>query len=419
MLSDKMPVPPLLVGVAALLAAFASIAIAFTSHKGLPGEDFTHARAAFEDVSGLREGNDVKIHGVRVGQVAALEYEDGLPVVELQLPPEVTVHRDATATIGNRSALGQKFLALDPGTPAAGGLGTDVLPVEQTAAPQELDEVLDALDEPTRDALTRAVREAGGGLVGRGEDLQAALASSPELLDDLGIVSETLAGQEDSLVGLLANVDRLAERFEGRADELSGLVASLDDTTAAVAVDGGEPLSRTLAQAPATLDELDPALVDLTDVSVTTRQALADLGDGSRALGRATPDLRGTLVEGLQPLERVPGVAEVADPAVRRLTPTLADARPLAPRVRRALDDLRDPVEVLGPYANDVAMWFVNANRLIADGDANGHWLRFAPILGVESALSVAESPTLCRDPYPAPGGGVEQTGSYDLLGGC
>lgn len=48
---------------------------------------------------------------------------------------------------------------------------------------------------------------------------------------------------------------------------------------------------------------------------------MTQLQTGSRSLGDATPDLRGVLVEAPQPLDKLPGVSDSAEPALGSLTP--------------------------------------------------------------------------------------------------
>src|SRR5688500_3407514 len=135
MFRRKHRVHPGIVGAVHMVALLASLAFAFVSHKGIPGRDYTYATVAFDDVSaGLRDGSDVRVRGVRVGQVHGTSYEDGEARAELQLPSGFSIYRDATARVSSRSSLGQRYVDIDPGTAAAGPLGDAVIPKSRTTS---------------------------------------------------------------------------------------------------------------------------------------------------------------------------------------------------------------------------------------------------------------------------------------------
>jgi phospholipid/cholesterol/gamma-HCH transport system substrate-binding protein len=397
----------LLVGTLVLAMFVASLYVAFTAGDGLPGRSYTYVRAAFTDVGALRRGDDVRQASVRVGQVHEIRATDDHAEVTLRLDGEQDVHRDARAAIWARSGLGKKFVEFAPGTRAAGRLGAaEVLPTARTVSPYELDDVLDVLDPRTRRALTGTLREVGGGAAGHSEDLAAVLEQAPDLLADLRTVAGAAAADEAELPELLRTADTFAGRFAGREQQLASLVDRLDTTQRAVTVDGGAPLGETLDRAPGALRSARASLTSLRDPLARTGSAMRALQPGARALGAAAPDLRGTLREAVRPLGRVPGVARKATPALEDLTGVLADARPLAPKVARAVASARTPLEALAPYSPEVALWFTYAADAISEGDEAGNWLRIDWVLKPESFTGATglKDPFSKRNPYPAPG---------------
>jgi phospholipid/cholesterol/gamma-HCH transport system substrate-binding protein len=403
-----MPVNPKMVGTVLVTTFLVGLAFAFVSHAGLPGRDYSYAAAAFDEVpASLRPGSDVRVDGVRIGQVHSVSYEGGEARVEFQLPGGTEVHRDATAKIRNRSALGQKYVDMDLGTSAAGPLGDAVIDKSHTVSLVELDQVLDALDGPTRAALASAVRELGGGVGAHGQDLNDLLAASPDLLADLGTTASALSDPDARLVAFLQAAERLGGRFTGRQAELEALVGHLGETLAAVAADGGKPLQSALEQAPDTLSALTPALRDLAGAAAATGAAAHDLGPGAAALGAATPDLRAGMREIVPTLRAMPGVNDLAEPALGALTTTLNDARPLAPAVRRGINLLSLPLDVLAPYAAELDLAVDGLRDSMSGSDAHGNFLRIVAILvGADNFSTVLplSSPGLNRNPYPAPG---------------
>lgn len=383
-----------------------------TAHEGLPWSTQAIVRAAFDDVGSLRIGDDVRVGGVRVGRVSDIAYREGRAVAELELSGIDTVYRNAearSAAVGARSALGAKFVNLDPGTPEAGEIGPDeIIRAEKTSGAQDITGLFDALDAPTRKALGSLLREIGGGFAGRQADIDAALEAMPEELPNLGRVSGALAadGGADTVAALRA-MDQLAGRFEGRSTQLARLNRQLGTTLDAVATDGGVPLAEALNRAPATLHRLRGSLRALEAPLADTESAMTALRPGSRALADGLPDVRGLLREAPRPLEKIPGVAEQATPAVRDLTPAVTDARPLAPQLTRAFDSAADPLAVLAPYSPEVAEAFTNLRRALDGHDGNRHWLRVLFVPSSETLSGIVpgyRDPLVGRNPYPAPG---------------
>src|SRR5438046_1202465 len=70
----------------------------------------------FKNVSGLKEGDPVRVSGVKKGRVARVRLDRvGRVTVTLQLDPEVRPHQDATAAVASADFLGAKFVDYNPG----------------------------------------------------------------------------------------------------------------------------------------------------------------------------------------------------------------------------------------------------------------------------------------------------------------
>jgi phospholipid/cholesterol/gamma-HCH transport system substrate-binding protein len=400
----------ILVGLAVVVTAIGIVAFAVTAQNGLPGYlpgvQRAQVKAAFSDAGALRVGDDVRIADVRAGYVSDLELVDGTPVATLQLDGRRPVYRDATASVGARSALGQKFVLLDPGTLAAGEL--DGTTITDTTPSQELDTLLDVLDEPTREAAASTVREVGGGLAGRGTELGDGLRALPAILPDLGTVSEALSADGGAgLSDLLTAADRLARSFAERQESIGAVVRQLDPALAAVNTDAGARAAEVLDAAPETLREARSALDALHGPLVSTRQAVTTVRPGAAALGEATPDVRGVLREGVVPLDKVPGVARSAEPAVEDLTGTVADLRPLVRQLGTTMEQGAPSMQYIGRYANDISLFFTYFADTLSDTDALGHGIRIYPIVKPEAVLNnvAVEDPTVHREAYPPAGG--------------
>ncbi|WP_338596976.1 MlaD family protein [Saccharopolyspora sp. SCSIO 74807] len=398
----------MLAGTALLAVLACAVLIALTASTGLPWQQVTRVKASFADVGSLRAGDDVRLGNVRAGQVASVELAGDRPVVTMLLEGDRKVFRDASSAVVARSALGQKFVELNPGTAGSGPLPPGaVIASGPGDGAQDISDLLEVLDEPTRNALGSTLRETGGGAIGHSQDMHDSLSTLPGTLGGLGEVSRALnANSGTDLTRLLHTADDVATSFQGRQQQLGELAGHADNTLQAANVDGGKPLADSLERAPGTLGQVRTALHDLRGPLHDTGVAAAQLRPGAEAIGEATPDVRGVLREGTQPLEKVPGIAAPAESAVRALTGTLHDARPLAPRLTKALTSAQQPLRDIAPYSSDINMFFSNFASAMQYGDAAGHYLRIYPPVGPETATGLApvEDPTVSRDAYPAPG---------------
>src|ERR1700756_5267225 len=70
----------------------------------------------FKNVSGLKEGDPVRVSGVKKGRVGPVRLQRvGQVTGTLQLDPEVRPHKDARATVASADFLGAKYVDYDPG----------------------------------------------------------------------------------------------------------------------------------------------------------------------------------------------------------------------------------------------------------------------------------------------------------------
>ncbi|WP_370250399.1 MlaD family protein [Nocardioides sp.] len=398
--------PTVLAGAGLMVFFVISLLVAFTVQKGVPGKSYTYAEVAFEDVGSLRVGDDVRLRSVREGQVSAIEVGDEHAIVRLQLPADMTLHRDATATIRARSALGQAYVDLQPGSESAGDLGNDVLGLSQTRSQVQLDSLLDVFDERTRAAGAAAAREAGLGAARHGQDLNSFLSTAPDTLADLAEVSDALSSDDADLATTLQAAATLSEHLRASSTELATLIESSNAVLDAFAVDDTDPLRRTLRAAPSTLSDARSALDALQQPVESATSAVRALRPGLDDLGRQTSSLRQALVSGTTTLDQVPPVAESALPAVTSLTGTASDLRPLSVQLSSTFDRARPFTAGIGDYGTNAGLffeWFADAlSQSLPNGD---HYLRLDLVTGPSAIAGTipGPSPLTPNNPYPGP----------------
>lgn len=77
--------------------------------------------AVFNDVSGLKVGNNIWFSGVKVGTVKAIEFAGTSQVkvtLNIEQATQQYIHKDSKAEIGSEGLIGSKIITIDGGTPS-------------------------------------------------------------------------------------------------------------------------------------------------------------------------------------------------------------------------------------------------------------------------------------------------------------
>jgi len=106
----------LVVGIFTLLAlaAAAYLSIGLGDLKLWQTSDYT-IFAEFDNISGLENGASVEIAGVRVGQVAGIEFKDPVALVKLRINSDVKIRGDDIAAIRTKGIIGDRYVKISRG----------------------------------------------------------------------------------------------------------------------------------------------------------------------------------------------------------------------------------------------------------------------------------------------------------------
>jgi phospholipid/cholesterol/gamma-HCH transport system substrate-binding protein len=81
-----------------------------------------HLSAVFNDVSGLKKGNNIWFSGVKVGTISAIRFT-GVAQVEVKMDVDQAVqtyiHRNAGVRLSSDGLIGNRIIVIDPGSPNA------------------------------------------------------------------------------------------------------------------------------------------------------------------------------------------------------------------------------------------------------------------------------------------------------------
>jgi phospholipid/cholesterol/gamma-HCH transport system substrate-binding protein len=412
---------PLRYGVIALVLICIGVYLGFT--KDIPFTKPFEVKAVFESANSIRANSPVRIAGVNVGKVQKIEPQEGGTgaVVTLMIKDEgLPVHEDASARIRPRIFLeGNFFVDLNPGSPQSPVLETgDSIKVSQTSTPVQLDEVLTALQEDTRedlqdtlDGLATALNsepdaadDADADKTTRGETAAKSLNDSYE---NAGAAARSASVFNDALLGMQPELDQ-GRLLKGMAatsaalvrDEsaLQGLVTNLNATLAAFASEQAN-LRSSIRQLGPTLEHANTALAALNDTFPPTRAFAREILPGVRE----TPETIEASFPWIAQTRRLLGPTELRGLA-RELAPASAD---LARLIDASLG-LFPQIELASRCATDVLLptgdvvikdefetgvenykefWYtlVALSGESQNFDANGYMVRFQPGGGNQS----------------------------------
>jgi len=303
------------------------VAMASAIAVAIPASTVTRRLVAhFASTVGIHEGSDVRVLGVRIGEVVSVRPEGRTVRVELRYDAGYPIPADAMAAIIPPSVVSDRYVQLLPAYAGGPALpdGAD-LPVQRTAVPLELDEIYRALDEfnkalgpngaNKKGALSDLVATGAANLKGSGQNLATTL-------DGLSKTLGTLADGKDDLFGTVADLQRFVTALAQSDAQVKLFNQQLATTSEQLAGEGDD-----LA---ATLRNLATALADITGFVRDNREALKSNVDG-------LTDVTGILVRQQQAIINVLNVAPLA----------LSNLN-LAYNARSGTLDTRD--DALGPY---------------------------------------------------------------------
>lgn len=332
------------------------------------------------------QGQTVTVSGVDVGEISGVKLKDGHAIVSMDMKPDKlrTVYANAHMLLRPRTALEDQTVALDPGTPAAPKLtDKNVLPVSNTEANVNLDQILAALDGDTRNYLQVLLDAGGQGLNGRAKALRKLFEAGKPTLQQVQGITTAINARRHELARLVHNLGVLSGAVSGHDTQLADLISQSNTTFGALA-NQDVALQRTFIELPSTLHAADSALSATQPFARTLRPALDALDPTTKALTPALKAVRPLLQEGPPELRAVARFATNANPLLQETQPTLADLTTSTPSLTSAFKTLRYVTNELAynpalPAHGYMfwASWFAqDVNSIFSTGDAHGSYFR-------------------------------------------
>jgi phospholipid/cholesterol/gamma-HCH transport system substrate-binding protein len=223
----------------ALVTILASYVLITTITNAGYGETNTYT-AQFTDVAGLVQGDEVRIAGVRVGQVKdiGLSPAKQRPVaqVTLEVDRSVPLPAKVQATIRYRNLVGQRYVALTEGPGSAGRTlpaGASI-PLAQTHPALDLTTLFGGF-RPLFQALTPTdVNRLSYEVI---QVFQGEGATVEDLLAHVASLSSSLADKDAVIGSVIDNLTKVLGNVAARDQQLSNLIVSLQQFVTGLAVD--------------------------------------------------------------------------------------------------------------------------------------------------------------------------------------
>lgn len=248
--------------------------------------------ARFTTASGLHEGDDVRIAGVKVGQVSHIHVaSDNTAEVEFDIDAEYDLPALVTATVKYRNLLGQRYLSLGTDVPAdetdsmlpAGA----TIPIERTEPALDLTALFDGFRPLFRALEPDQVNQLSYELI---QVFQGEAGTVRSLLRRVGSLTSTLAEKDEVIGNVIDNLNDILGTVNERTPQFTDLI----DTT--------QELVTGLSEQRAPIGEAVSGLAELTEAtSGLLEQARPPLQQDIAALG----DLAGNLSDSEELLDEL------------------------------------------------------------------------------------------------------------------
>ncbi len=218
-------------------------------------------RAEFADVTGVVNGDDVRVAGVKVGTVQDIEIvEDNRALVTFSVDADTRLDQSTHATIRFRNLLGQRYISLTREGKGEEALSEgDTIPVDKTQPALDLTVLFNGFkplfEALSPDDINKLSYEIVQVFQGEGGTVESLLASTASL-------TQTLADRDQVIGDLLENLTYVLDHIADRDQQLGQLIVSFQDLVTGLKQDRA-----------AILDSLD----GISDLAVETAGLVDDI----------------------------------------------------------------------------------------------------------------------------------------------
>ncbi|MFM8598953.1 MAG: MCE family protein [Mycobacterium sp.] len=255
--------------------------------------------AYFTSATAIYRGDDVRVAGVKVGRITAIEPQGTKARLTLAVDHDVPVPLDAKAVIVSENLIGSRYVQLAPAYETSGPTMPDgaVIGLDRTAVPVEWDEVkaqlmrlatdLGPSSEVSTTSVGRFITSTADALNGNGEKLRATIR-------ELSGLTRILSEGSGNIVDVVKNL----QTFVTALRDSNTQIVQFQDRLATVSsvLDGGR-------------SDLDAALTNLSGALGDVKRFVAGSRDQATEQVQRLTDIVGNLSENQMALKNLLHVA--------------------------------------------------------------------------------------------------------------
>ena len=312
-----------------VLAGTGAFALATTGARdgGDAGAEYT---VELDNAFGIVEGADLKIAGVRAGQITGLRLDRKTKraLVDFRIDKLGfgSLRTDVFCETRPQSLIGEYFIDCRPGSAAEELPEGSVIPVTKTASTVPGDLVNNIMRKPERERLRIILNEIGAGLGSRGEDLNETIRRASPALRETNQVLAILGRQNRVLGDLVKNADEVITELAGNKRDVSRWVRETRETAAASA-ERRDDIAANFSKLPEFLRQLRPAMAELGRAADAQRPTLVDLSASAGEIERLFSQLEPFAESTQNYLGELGKAAEAGRPAVKAALPLVQELR--------------------------------------------------------------------------------------------
>ena len=196
----------------------------------------TTYKALFSDATGLMKGDDVRIAGVRVGEIDGISVtrrrDRSLALVSFSVQSDRPLAGSTLAQIRYRNLVGQRYVALSEGAGSGERLGSDgTIPLRQTQPALDLTVLFNGFKPLfaalSPDDVNAFAMEIIKTLQGEGGNINSLLGHTASLTSTLADRDEVIGRTVDNLNQVLGTVDERDKQLDTLIVELQRFVSGL------------------------------------------------------------------------------------------------------------------------------------------------------------------------------------------------
>lgn len=255
-----------------------SITILILGYNFMKGENlftsYNRYYASYDDVEGLFKSNPVMINGYKIGQVSDVRMDDKTfkLMVEIKVPNNIKVSKDATIKIVNTDLIGSKGVHIIMGKSHEVAKTGDTLKSDKDQGmAKAMSKLIAPLSEKINILLSEINSQIGDNQIK--QTLQSLNKTLATVDDAVKTIEKTIASKDAQLDAILSNIHSVTGDLKTSTPKVNAILGNLQETT--------DELKK--LELEATIKQLKTVLADLSST-------ISNINKGQGSLGKLATD---------------------------------------------------------------------------------------------------------------------------------